>query len=185
MVIDPKIALEEGWLTSPDISFDREKQLQPNGIDLRINKVAWQTGKLSIGVEGVEQYADIIDIPLAIDRYHLFANKSYEGTAYEYVKVPEGVIALIIHRSTFNRNGVFITGSIYDSGFVGYCGFSIRPSINIEVQRGTRVAQIVFFRAEGESLYSGQYQDKVDPTEIAQKQLRELRESLEESSKWN
>lgn len=158
MVIDPKIAVEEKWITASE--GIEAKQLQPNGIDLRLDRLALVAGRFQLFIAGS---SNTEHIELKVDDeglYHLLADRCYEGTALEYVEVPQGVLALIIHRSTLNRNGTIVLGSVYDAGFKGPCGFSVRPCVRTSIQRYARVAQIIFLEAQGARTYSGQYQGK-------------------------
>ena len=48
----------------------------------------------------------------------LSPGKSYDVTSNVYVEVPEGMAAVIIGRSTGNRNGLIVTSGLYDSGCI-------------------------------------------------------------------
>lgn len=78
----------------------------------------------------------------------------------ESVHLPEDVFATFTHRSTYNRQGILITGSIYDPSYEGVVGCTIYNLSGKEViiLKNTRIGQMVFFCAQPASVYSGQYQ---------------------------
>ena len=47
----------------------------------------------------------------------------------------EGEIGIVLGRSTFNRNGMFIVSSVYDSGFRDYIGATLSNNIGYVGQR--------------------------------------------------
>ena len=87
--------------------------------------------------------------------------ESKEFMLNEHVKLPSDVYATLTHRSTYNRKGVLIVGSIYDAGYFGQVGCTIynMSGEDLHIEKNTRVAQMLFFRANSVSDYNGQYQD--------------------------
>ena len=64
----------------------------------------------------------------------------------------------MIARSTLNRNGIFITSGLYDSGFENYIGGVMHVRCGpARIERGTRIAQFIYVEAETASMYEGQY----------------------------
>lgn len=78
----------------------------------------------------------------------------------EKVKLPKDVFATFTHRSSFNRKGVLITGSIYDPGYEGQVGCTIYnlSGKQLVIPQDERIGQMVFFNANPASEYRGQYQ---------------------------
>lgn len=74
--------------------------------------------------------------------------------------IPENCWALVLHRSSFNRKGIFIISGIYDAGFRGKIGCTIYAHQDIVIPKNERIAQIVVMRGESANMYSGQYQDQ-------------------------
>ena len=70
--------------------------------------------------------------------------------------------ASITQRSSLNRNGVRVQGSIYDPGYeCDRLGATLYASVPISIVRHARIAQLVIETNEpvpGASLYNGQYQ---------------------------
>ncbi len=77
----------------------------------------------------------------------------------EVVHLPNDVFATFTHRSTYNRQGILITGSIYDPGYEGVVGCTIYnlSGEDITIPKNERVGQMLFFYAQAASKYSGQY----------------------------
>ena len=78
----------------------------------------------------------------------------------EEAHLPNNVFALFIHRSSFNRRGIMIWGSIYDFGYEGQIGCSVYnlSGQEISIPKNERVGQMVFFKGKPASIYNGKYQ---------------------------
>ena len=78
----------------------------------------------------------------------------------EIADLPKDIFATFTHRSSFNRKGVLITGSIYDPGYQGQIGCTIYnlSGETVVIEENERIGQMVFFRADAASEYNGQYQ---------------------------
>ena len=80
----------------------------------------------------------------------------------EVVTVPHDAFALIFSRSTFNRQGVLITTTVFEPGWKGIPVVSIFnfSGARFSIAKDIRVAQIIFFKANASSTYNGQYQNQ-------------------------
>ena len=80
----------------------------------------------------------------------------------EVVTVPRDLFALIFSRSTFNRQGVLITATVFEPGWKGIPVLSIFnfSGSRFSIPKNTRIAQIIFFKANAASTYNGQYQNQ-------------------------
>lgn len=77
--------------------------------------------------------------------------------------LPSTQTAFIIQRSTFLRNGVEITSSVYDPGFeTPAIGAIMFVPHDILIEQHSRVAQIVIHENEEAELYDGTYQGEKD-----------------------
>ena len=64
----------------------------------------------------------------------------------------------VITRSTLNRNGLFITSGLYDSGYQGVMAGALHVNVgDALIAKGTRVAQFLLFKSEALSSYDGDY----------------------------
>ena len=64
----------------------------------------------------------------------------------------------VITRSTLNRNGVFITSGLYDSGYHGVMAGAMHVTTGpMWLRRGTRVGQFLLFKSQALKKYDGDY----------------------------
>ena len=161
MFINPNTAVENGWITGIE---KPEKQIQPNAIDFTLDKVYNINHQMFVISEegkkmrGGSVLQPVIDRASGIDFWTLHAGQVYDGMSNIAVDLPEGVAAMLIIRSTFNRNGIFLTSGLYDSGFKGHIGFAIHNRSDIaKVGVGTRIGQIKFVASDSAGMYAGGY----------------------------
>jgi len=78
----------------------------------------------------------------------------------EIIKLPSDIYAMLYGRSSFNRKGVLIRGSVYDPGYEGQVGCTIYNLSGkaLIIEEGERICQMVFFEADSAADYEGQYQ---------------------------
>ena len=177
MFINPEIAIKEEWIVSakgcPPLDLDKGSpnyQLQQNGIDIRVNIVKQVESGGVVG-KSFKTNPDYWEVPLhqtikvddaivsLLDSYKLFKGIAYIFDAMEYIKVPNNIVVLpLIQRSTFNRRGTIIESGVWDSGFEGMIGGSIRPMAHIVIQKGVRICQVLFAEAKAFRTYEGEYQ---------------------------
>src|SRR5881396_2930393 len=101
------------------------------------------------------------DMPADKDGWWDLHRGAYVITYREKVNLPADLMGLLRPRSTLLRSGVSIHGAVWDAGYSGR-GEGLMAVLNsrgYRLQRGARVAQLVFFRlsaatAEG---YKGKY----------------------------
>lgn len=172
MFISPKIAITEGWITKTGYdSYDDwndAKYVSPNAIDFTLDKLftihehnIFRIDENSKLMRGGDEVTTTNDPRFNKDYWNLSPHTSYDGMSDFYVNIPEGVAAMLIVRSTFNRNGIFITSGLYDSGFQGHCGFAIHNNSGAaQVAPNTRIGQIIFVESESTKMYSGGYNHK-------------------------
>lgn len=170
MFINPKTAIEKGWIKG---ITDEKKQIQPNAIDFTLDEV-WSVNVAlcAISEDGKQMRGGgkIQPVPArngSGNFWHL-GYGIYDCLSDMYVEVPDGVAAMLVTRSTFARNGIFLTSGLYDSGFKGRIGFTlhVQPSQvlnglenphNTVIGVNTRVGQIIFVEASSAGLYTGGY----------------------------
>lgn len=168
-LINPRNAIENGWLQFPewmDAEF-REKCIQPNAVDFTIDRVFVPTGEnLFFISEQAKQMRDMTELHTehkSIDEsryWRLDGHRAYDFMSDFHVTVPQGVAALLIVRSTFNRNGLFVTSGLYDSGFDNKIGACLHNRGDTAfVAPRTRVGQIMFVESDSAKLYAGVYND--------------------------
>lgn len=93
--------------------------VQPNAIDLRLGKIfRIKDSEFTIDEEQ-KIHRGSEEISLSDDGYFHLEPGSYEVIMENIINVAEGEAGFVITRSTLNRNGVFITSGLYDSGYNG------------------------------------------------------------------
>jgi len=161
VIINPQVVVEKGWIRNYI-----EECIQPNSIDVRLDRlfridVAEESFKgLVLGRDTRELPAYIEEFPDEKGFFYIKPFVPYQFLACEFVSLPEGVAARLHVRSTLNRAGVFISAGWWDSGFKNYVGASFCSFAPAKIERGARIAQIVFIEAGCVKLYDGIYNVK-------------------------
>jgi deoxycytidine triphosphate deaminase len=184
MIISPKAAIDQGWLSWTDQITDLNKYLQPNALDFDCATIALLDDRSDamLSESGKKMRRLVQQNPISHDEYgtvwHLRNGCCYDFSSNFHVKLPAGVAADLIIRSTLNRSGVFLTSGLYDSGFNGgVCGMLRISGGDFYLAPNTRIGQIKFVRSEDSGqLYAGGYNHAegthwTDPTTDTVKQL--------------
>ncbi len=131
---------------------------QPNAIDLRLGKVFAINKRPFELSESFKKHRGTVEIePDEDDWFHL-EEGTYEVVMENIVTVGADEAGWVVTRSTLNRNGVFITSGLYDSGYHGVMAGAMHVGGgSAKIKKGTRVAQFLLFKAESLTLYNGSY----------------------------
>ena len=130
---------------------------QPNAIDLRLGKVFAINSKVFELSEEFKSHRGTYEL-LPIDDWYSLSEGTYEVVMENIVTVGADEAGWVITRSTLNRNGVFITSGLYDSGYNGVMAGAMHVRGGpVRIKKGTRVAQFLLFKAEALTLYNGSY----------------------------
>lgn len=133
------------------------KSIQPNAVDLRLKRVFALRCSTFILDEEQKVHRESIEY-LPKDGWWTLFPGAYEVTLGDTVSIADGEAGIVIPRSTLNRNGVFITSGLYDSGYTGTMAACMHVTTDIfKVKYDTRVAQFILFKAETLKLYDGSY----------------------------
>jgi dUTP pyrophosphatase len=146
--------------------FDRDTQIQMNGVDFTLREVARfgpEPGAIDFdNSERRTPETEPID-PDAAGWWKL-APGSYWIVYNEVVHIPEDVFALARTRSSLLRSGAQIGTALWDSGYSGRSGslLVVHNPAGIHLKRNARVLQLVFFAldAPAEKTYAGRYQNE-------------------------
>lgn len=166
MFISPTTAIENGWVSHPqcrDKNVDDYKQrsfVSPNALDFTLDKLFTIEARNEFVISETSKKMRGGDPMPGDDEgyWRLLMNEVYDGMSDFYVRVPEGVAAMLIIRSTFNRNGLFLTSGIYDAGFNGNIGFAVHNRSGIaRIAPGTRIGQLIFVASDSVGTYAGGY----------------------------
>jgi deoxycytidine triphosphate deaminase len=147
---------------STEVTNIDDTMIQPNTVDLRINKV-FKIGRGPMHIdEDKKEHRKLIEQKVDENgNYVLGLGEVFEIESNQRVEIAEDEIAIVLGRSTFNRNGVLIISSIYDSGFKDYAGATLyNLGGETTVKPNTRFAHLVIAKAESLHKYDGDYGEK-------------------------
>jgi len=102
-----------------------------------------------------------VGIDLTVSKDVIIAHLGYESVEVnEEMNIPIDMFALVWSRSTFNRKGIIIRGTVLEPGYNGIPSFPVYnfSGRGICIPKNERICQIVFFHADAASSYDGQYQ---------------------------
>jgi len=132
--------------------------LEGAGYDLRVGKFYKLSSKTHLGIKE-RKMPDIQELPG--DHTTLTAGEYVLAESVEKVNMPAGVAARILPRSSLFRLGCSLKTALVDPGYKGALTMGLMNVSGHEftVERGARIAQIVFEEVLGETtLYDGRYQ---------------------------
>lgn len=161
MIINPKYLIQNEVVKFP-ATIDIKKHTQQNGIDVDCVQLFEITGQLTISEE---VKSGLIRMPAVFrteknDSWFLTKGSVYEFESSFEIEIPGSMGGSVIGRSTFNRAGILVRSSWFDSGFKGTIGGTIYCFNDCLLTKGTRIGQFIMHEASAASLYSGQYQKK-------------------------
>ena len=132
--------------------------VQPNAVDLRLDKVYRIKNEPFILTNEVKQHRGSTEVLPDANGFFNLVPGQYEVIMENTISVGEGEAGWVITRSTLNRNGVFLTSGLYDSGYNGVmAGCMHVGSGPLRIKKGTRIGQYLSFNAETLHMYDGSY----------------------------
>ena len=148
-----------GKLSRSKLTNVEDGDSQPNAVDLRLDKV-YKIKKDVFEISNEHKKHRGTDYELTPDHqgYFFLEPGSYEVVMSNIIHVGENEAGWVITRSTLNRNGIFLTSGLYDSGYHGVMAGVLHVSIGpARIKKGSRVGQFLLFEAESLSSYDGDY----------------------------
>ncbi|AKH96933.1 deoxyuridine 5'-triphosphate nucleotidohydrolase [Halanaeroarchaeum sulfurireducens] len=143
-----------------------EEQIQPNGVDLRLDWVLEQREPGYISREGtaIGERQTIHPEQRDDDRESYYLTPGGYILQYaETVAIPEEHVGFVLPRSSLMRNSAMLNTAVWDAGYRGRGEGLLQVHHDIELERGARVAQLVLAAADHEDVYDGSYQgERVD-----------------------
>lgn len=141
-----------------ELTSVQPEDIQPNAVDLRLEKVfriLFQDFEIS---NEHKKHRGTLEVYPDEEGYFTLMPGSYEIVMENIIKVAEGEAGWVITRSTLNRNGVFITSGLYDSGYHGVMAGALHVMVSTaRIKKGTRIGQFLLFKAESLKMYDGDY----------------------------
>lgn len=136
----------------------QEQDVQPNAVDLRLGKVFFIRPGAFVIDEEQKTHRGSVELTPGADGYYTLQEGHYEVVMENVIEVGEGEAGWVITRSTLNRNGVFLTSGLYDSGYHGVMAGVMHVTCGpMKIKPGTRIGQYLSFDAEALSKYDGSY----------------------------
>lgn len=114
---------------------------------------------VNLGVGQIQQVGIDLTIKETVVIPH---SRAFNVDLEQIVNLPNDMFALFYGRSSFNRRGILIRGSVYDPGYKGVCGCTIynMSGETLTIQKQERVGQMLFFKASSAAEYNGQFQNE-------------------------
>jgi deoxycytidine triphosphate deaminase len=145
--------------TRSNLSQFDSNQVQPNAIDLKVDKIFQINEHVNFAInETTKTHRGSLEmIPDESGDWHLGVG-TYEIIMEGEITIGPDEAGWVITRSTLNRNGLFITSGLYDSGYQGVMAGALHVNVGPAViRKGTRVGQFLLFKAEALNQYDGDY----------------------------
>lgn len=139
-----------------------EEAVQPNGVDLSIDKILKISGTPRIGNE--EYYkGEREEVSLSSDddgNYYSISHRNAYVVVYgEKISIPEDHIGVVLPRSRVMRCGGTIVSALWDSGYEGRGEGGLDVSHPVKIDEEARIAQMVFAKSENiDGVYKGSHQ---------------------------
>ena len=148
--------------TQSSLTNVREEDIQPNAVDLRVDKIFRMdiTKDFTIGEEDgkeIKKHRGSVELDLDVHGYWYLNPGSYEIIMENIIDVGADEAGWVITRSTLNRNGLFITSGLYDSGYHGVMAGALHVTAPARIKKGTRVGQFLLFKSQSLKKYDGDY----------------------------
>lgn len=159
-IVDRKLVV----LGDPEL-INTEEQIQPNGVDLRVDKLYTVQGAIQVPYKGKVKHD--LQVQEILPKENWYQLKPSAGTLYyidflEQINVPAKWCATLITRSSLVRSGVDVMSGLWDSGYTGTLGACLRLQAPIDIEWGARICQVLFHEAKFNGvLYDGRYQGAI------------------------
>lgn len=145
-------------LSTSELTNVQPQDIQPNAVDLRLGKVFYITANEFLIDEERKVHRGSVEVKVDDDGYYRLEPGHYEVVMENKITVGDGEAGWVITRSTLNRNGVFITSGLYDTGYSGVMAGVMHVSVGpMKIKPGTRIGQYLSFKAQAVKAYDGDY----------------------------
>lgn len=137
-----------------------DDSLQPNAFDFKISRVfRFKTDLFELRENDSKTHRQQEEVFPDENGFWILTSGDYNVLTDTECKISEGEAGYVIQRSSLNRNGIFLTSGLYDSGFNNTLGCVMHVNGNgvFKVQRGSRIGQFILTKAETLKLYNGSY----------------------------
>lgn len=146
--------------TKTKLTNVEEGDVQPNAVDIRLGHMQRieERQPFILSADNDKQHKSTSVVAPDKDGYFMLPKGTYEFVAANKIEVGEGEAGFVITRSTLNRNGVFLTSGLYDSGYKGVMAGVMHVTVPYaKIQQGARIGQYLNFKSESIGTYAGSY----------------------------
>lgn len=134
------------------------QDVQPNAVDLRLGKVFIISNNDFVISEDTKQHRGSFVLNPDEEGWYTLPPGEYEVIMENEIAVGDNEAGFVITRSTLNRNGVFLTSGLYDTGYSGVMAGVMHVTCGtMKIKQGTRIGQYLNFDAEALFNYDGDY----------------------------
>lgn len=132
--------------------------VQPNAIDLRLDSVLKIDDALFVLDDDQKVHRNKNQLDPDKDGYFWLDPGHYEVLMKNVITVGQNEAGFVITRSTLNRNGIFLTSGLYDSGYDGFMAGVLHVNCGkAKIKKGARIGQYLNFESESKGMYDGDY----------------------------
>jgi deoxycytidine triphosphate deaminase len=148
-----------GKSTLSTLTSVQDEDVQPNAVDLRVAKIfRIEPGSVFEISNEHKKHRRTREIQPDAEGYLYLEPGHYEVVMENIINVGANEAGWVITRSTLNRNGLFITSGLYDSGYHGAMAGALHVTVgSAKIKKGTRIGQYLCFDSESVSMYNGDY----------------------------
>jgi dUTP pyrophosphatase len=144
---------------------DPKVQVQPNGIELTLQRVEAHESSGAIAFDNSERkLPQTKNMDFDNEGWLYLPKGSYKIVFNEVVNIPKNIAALAKPRSSLLRCGVTIETAVWDAGYSGRSEslLVVHNEKGFRVKKDARLLQLLFFRLDKEVKkgYSGIYQNE-------------------------
>jgi deoxycytidine triphosphate deaminase len=154
--IDLSDMFKSGAFVADHLGELRERQVQPNGVDLTLDTVFEQTGPGRIGRDS-KTIGDRRELTATDGAYDLSPG-GYVVRYDERIHIPDDHVGFLYPRSSLLRNSCMLDTAVWDAGYEGRGEGLLEVYHDISIEAGARIAQLVLADAEHVGAYDGSYQ---------------------------
>lgn len=142
-----------------------DKQIQPNGVDLRVTEVYQMLDVAKFRPDDYEEELCGVVKPTRKSmglsgNQGVYLERGVYIVAYkEKIKIPQNCVGVVFPRSSLMRCGSMLNTALWDAGYEGIGEGRLHVGQDLWIYPNVRIGQIVFFEADKpEETYNGQYQ---------------------------
>ncbi|MFW6449388.1 MAG: deoxyuridine 5'-triphosphate nucleotidohydrolase [Halobacteriota archaeon] len=145
-----------GRFVSQHVSPIVDEQVQPNGVDITVDRVERPLGGGHIARDG-KTIGEREAIQPTNGCFELEPGTYVVGYG-ERLRVPNEHVGYLLPRSSLLRNGTTVHTAVWDTGYEGRGEGMLAVGAPIAIDVGARIAQFVLAAADHAGVYDGAYQ---------------------------